>query len=158
MEYPYILVIAIPLIVYLVFIIWYELKTSLILDKVVMPAAIVFSIIPVFFKNSHLLLHIAGMISLLFYFLVAASAYNKLAGKEGIGGGAIKLMCSIGAAVGLLYSLQVAIIFTLLIVFGVIIAKWIFGIESLPSSPFALIAVFVTIIFHKFLSWQQIFG
>ena len=153
MEYPYLFYISFPLITYLIFVIWYELKTGLILDKVVIPASVFFISAPFLLKNSHWLSHVAGLVASLLFFLLAASIYAKVTGKEGIGGGAIKLMASVGAAVGFEYSIQLALIFTLLIVGGIIFAK-IFGKETMPSSPFAMMALLIIITFHKSISWS----
>jgi prepilin signal peptidase PulO-like enzyme (type II secretory pathway) len=101
MKYSYLVYISIPLIIYLIAVIYYELKTSFIMDKMVIPACIFFTSAPFLFKNSYWLFHISGMVVLLLFFLIATSLYRKITGEEGIGGGAIKLMASIGAAVGL---------------------------------------------------------
>jgi leader peptidase (prepilin peptidase) / N-methyltransferase len=158
MKYSYLVYISIPLILYLIVVVYYELKTSLIMDKMVMPACIFFTSAPFLFKNSHWLSHISGMVVLLLFFLIAASIYRKITGEEGIGGGAIKLMASIGAAVGLEYSIQVALIFTVLTICSVVFARYKFGKDTLPSSPFALIAVLITVIFHQNISLKMLVG
>ncbi len=158
MKSSYLLYVCIPLIPYLICVIWYEIKTNLILDKVTIPAAIVFTTFPFFFKGSHWLSPVAGMIALLIFFLIAAMIYEKATWKICIGGGAIKLMASVGAAVGIEYSIPIALIFTFLTIISIIISNYKYDIDALPSSPFALIAVVSTVIIYQFTDFNIFVG
>lgn len=140
--------VSVPLIIYLSFIIVYEIRTGLILDKFVFPAVIFFICFSYFLESNSVSSHILGMLLVLFIFFTLSFGYRMLKGKEGLGSGAIKLMASIGSALGLENAIIVSLLFIIIAIISLVFSNKIFNVTSIPSSPFALISVLILIVFY----------
>ncbi len=133
--------ITLPLIVLLIGIIIYEIQTVLILNKVLIPAGIYFLIVSCIYGSKPWWHFPLGLVCMLLLFILGATIIEKAIGSIIIGGGAIKLLAVIGAALGIVLALKVGVVFVILASIAYIFSKYVFGIDILPSSPFILFSI-----------------
>lgn len=103
-----------------------ELKKLIIPDKYTLPGILVGITLSFLFSRDHFFSHLIGVFVVSIPFFLVAWFYTLLTGKEGLGGGVIKLSAMIGAFVGAqnaIISALIAIIFGNIYIFGIIIFK-----------------------------------
>lgn len=140
--------INLPLFFLLIGVIFYEIKTDFILDSVVYPAALFFLVISIIFGSRPWWHYPLGMISILFILVILAMIIESLFGTPMIGGGCIKLLAAIGAALGIVLSLEVVALFIGVMCIALLVSKSAFNIGTIPSSPFILVSIICVYIWN----------
>ena len=143
------LFVAIPFILFLVCTVVYELKTNLIPDMFVLPAAAYFLPAAAYFLIAASVFglrpwwqYLLGAVVMLSMFTLAGVLFNDFAGGDFAPGGTIKLFATVGAALGITAALQVATVFMAVVAVAVI-ASSAFGVGPVPCSPFVLFSALV---------------
>ena len=135
------LFINLPLVILLIGVIVYEIRTGLILDLVVLPAALFFLVGSIVFGSRPWWHYPLGMVSLLLIMVLFAMVLESLFGVPMVGGGSIKLLAATGAALGLIFSLEVVGLFICIMCIALLVSKYAFNMGTIPSSPFILISI-----------------
>jgi len=77
-----------------------DLKYGIILDKILLPLIAIITLFLVLFNPQTLLINLACGISVFLFFLIIAFGFKLIRGKEGMGGGDIKLAFALGLFLG----------------------------------------------------------
>ncbi len=125
----------------------FELKTTLIPDKAVFPAAVYFLCARAFVGPEAWWHYPVSLVSMLVFFLFLAALIEHLWGVESIGGGAIKLMAVMGAALGFYGSLHFGVLLIGVALLAVVVGR-LLDVSSVPSSIYALLCFFLITVFH----------
>ena len=124
-----------------------DLKYGLILNKILLPLTVIILLYLLFLNPSSLIINLlCGLASCLFFF-IAALLFKLVRGKDGMGGGDIKLAFVLGLFLGfpgILVCLYLA--FLTAAGWGIILILWSRKSLKTASLPFGTFLVFATII------------
>lgn len=137
-----------PLTLLSISLIIFEFRTGLIPDKITFPSGIYFLIAAAMVGQKLWWQYLLGLVVVCIICLLIAEIIYYLFNKNVVGGGAIKLLMVIGAALGLNLGVQVAgiFIFSAIIVSG--ISYVLFKKTSVPSSPIICVSMMIVLIFN----------
>lgn len=130
-----------PLYILLVILTGYELKTGLIPDSLIGPAALYLVIAAARTGPFRWWWYPVSLVTIVFALCAIAVVGREFAHLDMIGGGAIKLMMAVGGAVGLAIGFETVILSFLPIVVALLFTK----IIALPSSPLVAVALYFAI-------------
>ena len=138
-----------PLLIVLLVVIGIELQTGKIPDAIVAPLALYLLIAGAFVGEKPWWHYVLSSISIFVVFLTLAALILTLLKIEGLGGGAVKLLGAVGAALGGWQPVQFGICFIGLIALYFLGALLIFHIQEVPSSPVVLISVLIVLVWNR---------
>jgi prepilin signal peptidase PulO-like enzyme (type II secretory pathway) len=137
-----------------------DLKYGLILDKILLPlVVIIFAYLLILNPSSLILNLVCGILAFLF-FLVIALGFKLIRGKDGMGGGDIKLVFVLGLFLGfpnIIISLYLAFLTGL--VAGIILILWkkkSLQNSALPFGPFLILGALVCLFFGNLIYPQAL--
>ncbi len=126
-----------------------ELKTDIIPDIYVFPATIYFLIIRIFIGPEtwwhYPVIYVAVLVSLV---LIAMGLTEFVTKNENIGGGCIKLVAVVAAALGFSLTFHFLAIFVSIILLAVIFG-YLLDLHDVPSSIYILLALFLVTTFKQ---------
>lgn len=141
------LFITLPLFVLLIGLSAFELKTTLIPDKVVFPAAAYLLGARAIVGPEAWWHYPASLASMLVFFLLLAALIERLWEVDSIGGGAIKLMAVMGAALGFTATFHFGILLIGVVLLALLGGRFM-GLPTIPSSIYALLSFFLITAFR----------
>jgi len=139
--------ITLPLILFLTGIIVFEIKTGLIPDRFVLPAAFYFFFMSCVFGSKPWWHYLAGGAMMLGIFVFLALFTESMFPGGSMGGGSIKLLVAVGMALGVGMALQASIVF-MVCVFMATLLFFVLHIDYIPSSPFVLVSTVAVYIWN----------
>jgi leader peptidase (prepilin peptidase)/N-methyltransferase len=137
-----------------------DLKYGLILDKILLPLVVIIFAYLLILNPSSLVLNLACGILAFLFFLVIALGFKLIRGKDGMGGGDIKLAFVLGLFLGfpnIIISLYLA--FLTAAALGIILILWkkkSLKNTSLPFGPFLILGAFICLFWGDFVYFQAL--
>jgi Flp pilus assembly protein protease CpaA len=143
------IVTTVPLLLFLVVLVSYELLTGLIRDVATIPAATYFVTTSAVFGPAPWWQYPVALVAALVVLLLEVLAFAHLFDHEVLGGGAIKLLAVVAGALGLNLGVQVLVLFLLLAGGVAIIATAFFNQQNVPSSPLIFMSVACVLAYNR---------
>ncbi len=134
------ILVFIPLVVLLVGLSVFEMKTTIIPDVVIFPATLYFLAVRIIIGPNPWWHYPVALLGLLLFFILCAALPEMLGGKEWLGGGAIKMTACVGLAFGMVQAVHVGLIFLALLLLCMVLLR-LTRISTLPTSPIMLATV-----------------
>ena len=149
------ILIIIPLLLIIIGLIINEFRTGIIPFNILFPTGIYFLIIASIVGQKPWWDYLLGLFLVCIICVLAKELINYFMHSDCVGGGAIKLLVVIGAALGMMLGIQVTVVFIISGAVVSIMAYFIFSQNAVPSSPIILFSVLLVLGFnfgHKLLS------